>query len=341
MPHFSIAEPASAQHFLAAVADAALDRTALPLHARDFLTKLRAAAFDRVSFLLGNLQSLLAKPATASRERRFAALALLPGCALLLSLLIGFHMVVSFEQWTAKNPRPTDEWRELSKALNYFRVVRGEREAVTGWRLPPSNVTGPAQVERMQIHLRGHFGALLQSPTFDLDSEKKLTPRYRELARGIVAAQLEVSPERLQSVDLELAPVFREIAEFWKSAAFQHVTLTVLVVLLFSLGAGSLLGAAIFGRAPMLHVFGLAVVDRTGQPASRWRLLARSALVWGPLVAAFSLHPVKFVMPHAFGFINALLAISALGFLIGVPWTLLRPTAGPHDRLAGTRLVPR
>ena len=36
-----------------------------------------------------------------------------------------------------------------------------------------------------------------------------------------------------------------------------------------------------------------------------------------------------------------LFVLSALGFLIGVPWTARKPAAGPHDRLVGTRIVPR
>jgi len=37
----------------------------------------------------------------------------------------------------------------------------------------------------------------------------------------------------------------------------------------------------------------------------------------------------------------ALLLISAGAFLIGIPWTIQSPNAGPHDLLSGTRVVPR
>src|SRR6185369_13948553 len=75
---FAVAEPAGLQRFLDAVAARAVDCRLLPLHACDFLRKLAAGAFDRASFIAGNLQSLLARPATVGRGRRFASLGIAP-----------------------------------------------------------------------------------------------------------------------------------------------------------------------------------------------------------------------------------------------------------------------
>ncbi|MEO7319125.1 MAG: protein kinase [Chthoniobacteraceae bacterium] len=86
---FACDDVAGAQRFLNAVANAALDRTRLPLHARDFLKKLAAGAFDRASFIIGNLRSLLAKPAQLSPRSRFLSLVLAPGLALVFGIPMG------------------------------------------------------------------------------------------------------------------------------------------------------------------------------------------------------------------------------------------------------------
>jgi hypothetical protein len=128
---------------------------------------------------------------------------------------------------------------------------------------------------------------------------------------------------------------------------------------LLLMGLGSLLGTVIFGFDLILRIFGVVVVNRAGRPANRLRLLARSALVWGPMIAGGIVIVSTFLRPEgmagalwligektsAIGFgwnlgIGAFI-FAALSFLVGVPWTILRPATGPHDLIAGTRVTPR
>ncbi len=357
-PAFTCADPAGTQHFLSAVAGATLDRSALPVGARDFLNKLNAAAFDRVSFIRGNLQSLLAKPASVSRRRRFAALALAPGGALLVSLFMELMVTFSLRQHAKQAGPRAQEWRELSSALRFHAAVRGENElgsevALRRWTSFYTMARGDAtarksaQNEAMaksaESYVSGHFGKLIQAPSFDGDAEAAgLDSPQRELAHLAVAAQPVVSPERLRQVDLELGPALR-MMEGFSETIMPLFGLMFFAALLLFIGAGSLLGAAIFGCGPLIYVLGLAIVDREGRPAGRGRLLARSALVWGPLVAGWVALVALHIRLGATGLdLGYLLLIFALlGFLMGVPWTILRPAAGPHDLLTRTRVVPQ
>jgi hypothetical protein len=72
-------------------------------------------------------------------------------------------------------------------------------------------------------------------------------------------------------------------------------------------------------------------------------MLWRWCLVWWSMIGGFiAIGVIGSMRGSTAGHYGiALFTLSALGFLVGVPWTVLRPTCGPLDRLAGTRIVPR
>ena len=117
------ADVADVQRFLSAVAEATLDRPLLPLHARDFLQKLGAAAFDRASFIAGNLRSLLAKPAAITRRRRFASIVLAPALALLTAAPIAVFMFDREQRETARWAAHP-EWRNLEAARDQYATLK-------------------------------------------------------------------------------------------------------------------------------------------------------------------------------------------------------------------------
>ncbi|HET6408419.1 MAG TPA: protein kinase, partial [Chthoniobacteraceae bacterium] len=84
---YNVSDIAGLQQFLDAVADYALDRGSLPLHARDFLERLKRQVFDRATFIAGNLHSLLSKPPEITRRRRLASLLLAPAICLVASVV--------------------------------------------------------------------------------------------------------------------------------------------------------------------------------------------------------------------------------------------------------------
>src|SRR5205085_11840252 len=108
------------QQFLADVAHVALEgthttslrpdsiRALTPLHARSFLESVVRRTFEEARFIVGNLQSLIAKPAEVTRVNRAASLAFVPGVALVIAALA--VSVINFEHrrwdrgWAAAYP---------------------------------------------------------------------------------------------------------------------------------------------------------------------------------------------------------------------------------------------
>jgi hypothetical protein len=92
------------------------------------------------------------------------------------------------------------------------------------------------------------------------------------------------------------------------------------------------LWACVLGSGFWLWAFRIAVVTPDGRQASRLRATGRAVLAW-------SWVPIQ-VLALAYGWI---VISGALGLvkLIGLAWAVDHPERGPHDRLAGTYLVPR
>jgi serine/threonine protein kinase len=101
-----------------------------------------------------------------------------------------------------------------------------------------------------------------------------------------------------------------------------------------------------------LYLVGLALVHRDNRPAARWRCAWRALLVWLPVSLLFVISMVlegqfwttwRQEAPHPWlGVLAQTAWWSAVGLL--VVWVILAlrsPARAPHDRLAGTFLVPR
>jgi len=106
-------------------------------------------------------------------------------------------------------------------------------------------------------------------------------------------------------------------------------------------------------RGPVMRSVGFEVVDRSGQPATRLRLLARAAATWAVLLPL----PILVIEVVLYGIVSARsttgiiaypyvwfgLVGSGLSLLLGglVFWYGLRhPSRGAGDRIAGTTTVP-
>ena len=234
-----------------------------------------------------------------------------------------------------------DEWRKLQVAVSTYAMARGETKPDKSL-LVPAGVTNPSTAAMAADFISGHFAERIKSATFDRDAEAAgLNARQRELAKLAIAERPRVSPERLKQADLAFGPSMRMTEEFGRKMV-PMIGPALFLTLILAIGVGSIAGGLIFGFAPMLHVFGLAVVDRAGKPASRGRLFGRAMLVWGLqlAIAVLAFVVARLMSPYP----NTAFAAAALGFaaiLIGVPWSIIHPNAGPHDRLSGTRVVPR
>ncbi|MFO0809673.1 MAG: protein kinase [Gemmataceae bacterium] len=91
-----------------------------------------------------------------------------------------------------------------------------------------------------------------------------------------------------------------------------------------------------------LYFMGLCLVRANGHRAARWQCLWRALLVWMPIAILFSgLAVVKLLAPERTVATTALFWSTIL-VLVGYIFLALRqPERGPHDRLAGTYVVPR
>jgi hypothetical protein len=104
-----------------------------------------------------------------------------------------------------------------------------------------------------------------------------------------------------------------------------------------------------------MRLAGMALRDRQGRPAARWRCALRSMMVWVPiavLLLASVLLDLWRVMSAPAGWSDAAVRLTA--WLAWVTWWLALlllavyawvavcwPNGGPHDRIAGTYPVPR
>ncbi len=120
---------------------------------------------------------------------------------------------------------------------------------------------------------------------------------------------------------------------------FSMTWVYLLVALVFAAALASVGSAATAGRAPLLAMLGLAVVDRRGRRAGRLRLLARQWVTWGPSVAAAAViaeGAVSGIYVRAAASGGVLLVLCGIALLV-----LLRtPHRGIADRLVGTVVVP-
>ncbi len=345
------------QRFLDQVAQAALNQTPgsaltaepVPLHARSFLASLAKGAFEKSEFIIGNLHSLVAKPAQVTRAWRAASLTLAPALMLSVGMLIAGMLSFERVRWErAWNVAYPDKPSLPTVAELYVSSLAG---------LPETNAFG-RDAELTRAFIVHHFSDII---TNDAAWERPgLLDEIPEPTRFLLeqalighlppnTANLEeaarVLPERIQELERQtrLVPIWVLLGS------------GIMVGLFFALL--ELAGALVFRQSVLLHLFGLALMDRAGQPATRLRLLWRWILTWGLLGAVGFLAAGS----SALGIAVDLFPVEEMGDLAassrGLAWTLglafavlllaatistlLHPSRSLQDRLAGTWLVPR
>jgi hypothetical protein len=81
-----------------------------------------------------------------------------------------------------------------------------------------------------------------------------------------------------------------------------------------------------------LRIFHIAVVTADGREASRLRAAGRALIAWSWVLVQI------FTTIHGWSHLGGYVVLLRI---VGVVWTAADPARGPHDRLAGTYLVPR
>ncbi|MFN0077327.1 MAG: protein kinase domain-containing protein [Prosthecobacter sp.] len=361
----------AAQLLLDAVTQHALDPKTVPLHSRDVLQKLATGVFDRMSFLAGNLQSLLGKSAVISVRRRAASLLLVP--AVLASIFALLWFSIQFDtkgkddQWRARHP----ELPPLSAVLRLRAASDPEEGPFFAWRSNwgAHNATG--------IHIAAHYldklgAAVADEPVAEpdksaaaadlpLDKDERvaiavifskhvladfyplISPEFRVLSDPATIKSLSkpLTPEMIASAD---ATLHTELPKFlieegrrpWINGfqVLRNILAVIAITQFFSL--------LIFGVTLGQKVFGFAMVNKKGEIAGRLRMLGRWCIAWIPFILLFARLEVAafahkdqgtadIVKCTAYGLVWVLCIIAAI----------LRPAQGFHDEQAKTWLVPR
>lgn len=288
-----------------------------PVAAGSFLTRLKDRAFDSLPMLLGNLQSLTRQPALASGRLRIGAILIALVPALFLSVILYFSMITDVLRWDKA-------WEQMFPDRPSLRLTL----------LLDVGTTDEHLRNQMLLYTASEFGDLLDNTAFW--EHPKLGRQMLTSEREYIAAAVELlkvldpTPEELEGARNRVARLVAEISDSDHEIAIESGLF--LFVLFYVFGATcSLLGGLIIGQPPVLRAMGMAVVNHHGQPASRWRALARWALGWLPALFLFG-------AAWYFGRPALLILVAFALVVIGLR---SRPWQAWFEWFTGSYLVPR
>jgi hypothetical protein len=201
-------------------------------------------------------------------------------------------------------------------------------------------------------YVAAHFASQLTSDEFwttrmpQMESIVGMRRRAAEIAERYPA----VSPDELARASAIVAPQIQEVADFRANFPAGGEALRgfvtsgfVFIPVLFSIACGLISVLAVPGGL-VTRALRHAVVRRDGREIGRARSAVRLLIAWSPVIAwmAYVGHPmfgdVRAMSPAA---AYAVGAIALMSMAAGAMWTIAVPGRGPHDRIAGTWVVPR
>lgn len=338
---FAVVEVSGLQRFLDAVATFATDRHALPLHARDFLQRLAAAAFDRATFIAGNLHSLLAKPTKVSHRRRIASMLLAPSIFLIASAALGIAMFGTWKhgEMVFRNQHP--EQSQMLDAVRLYAQVSG-KNLDSMRNIGPATIQDPPFSDAIGKWVSYRYGDFIRDAGFET-AARSLTEQERSMAKKIASQYPDVTKEEFDGINA-LVPASLTQMDLYTRTVILAAGPAVFGVLLATMALANLVSVAAFGTSLGLRLFGICVVDHTGYPASRGRHLLRNLLVYSVAIGLLVLLTFAEIMKDSVlvalicaGIALIGLILSTLFFLSAIVW----PTRSWYDWIAGTRVVLR
>jgi hypothetical protein len=323
----------------------------IPLHARGFLEALARGSFEKPEFILGNLNSLISKPAEVSRPRRTASLFFFPSIIFISGLLLG--LMLSFS-----NIRAQRAWDNQFPGHPGFPAAARLYETYLGRAKSGENAT--EDLALMKGYLAAHYGFLATNDAFWARSDVGLMgdhPQNRKLRRAVSSPVPD--DEKLREIEKVIPRRIinhastERMTSYWVIIGWWLICVALLCLV-------ELFWVLITGEHPVLRLFSLALVDHAGKPASRVRLFGRWALVWVPggvagffsaglMVLAFmSVQGMEEIFPITPSMVHRMQVSGLLTSLVcGTIWLALivlaavNPHRGVHDRLARTWLVAK
>jgi hypothetical protein len=392
-----VGDLAGQQRFLHTIA-ASVSPTTVPLHARPVLQSLAGGSFEKLSFLAGNLRSLVTKPATLDRQFRAASLLAMPLTITLIFAAILIPTLQGTDEWTPD----VDIW-EAARQGDLFYINRhaakgtdlNAREPESGstpltiaasrglhvdvWMLLDrgADVNSQNSTGGTALHLATFFGntktvriLLARGADPEVTNNRGQTPldvastpwsaeleeTYRATAQAL---EVELDLERIKAARPKITELLRDptsVSPVDAPRGYVEITLAILVVMgvfvyLAALLAVTQLISLLAARGTLgQFVFGFAVVDAAGAPASRARLFARWLVAWIPvlLIIVFLRGGAVFgdvvIAPDFIAVIERITLFHALMLItwfVGLAAAIVRPARGLHDQLTGCWLVRR
>jgi hypothetical protein len=196
-----------------------------------------------------------------------------------------------------------------------------------------------ADREAIETALATRYRGTLADPTiYEPQRFLALSPADRARADDILRRRAAGDPGAA-----EAQPAVRRLVD--RTLHSDPPPLAVLAVVLFY---GTLVFIAVLAlifalvcRGVILRLIGFEIVRGRGQPASRLRVLARTAITWSPLLLPAAVSTVVGGIASAPYGLVVVMTVSLLILLGGAILAILHPARGLQDRLAGTWIVPR
>jgi hypothetical protein len=199
---------------------------------------------------------------------------------------------------------------------------------------------GPADREAVEIVLASRYRTVLADQAIYTPTRVlRLTPAHKTLADRILRRSVEPRSVDAAAARPEVRGMLEEgarlkqppMAEMAVSSFYGMLTIAALLALF----------AALATRGVMLRLLGFEIVTADGRLAPRWRVLARAAIAWSPLLlpmvvlivlGRFGASAAEVIAPF-----TTALVIQCAGAIVAIA----QPSRGLQDRLAGTWIVPR
>ena len=296
----------------------------LPLHASRFLETLKRDA--DLSQCVAGLRTLLPLPARISRGRR----------ALLLAGVLAFPIVAAGLAWGLTTFKrnillAAPELATLNECLTHYdqlkRAAKSQKPA------------HGEDLEAFEIYIAARFAPLVTNTAqWNNPVTRAVIPSpLREEAEEILQRKASPGAAELATASARLEQFFKKPPELAARDALQNPNfflgalavgygVTVLFVII-----PCLVGSLLFRGGAIASLLGIVFVSRKGLPASRWRVTARNLVAWLPFVLIPATVKLHEILP----------LIAGLAVIVLTAISLLLPTRGLQDRLAGTWPVPR
>jgi hypothetical protein len=332
---------------LAAVSRRAFAPTAepaAPLSATTLLHRLASAAPPALADVKAELLRLASISDRPSRGRRALpmVMAAIPAIVLFLLVSVMLPMVARSLQGDAGTM-----FRQRSDFMRWMTWITDSGA--------DAELKTQEQRSAAEQYVAAHFGSQLTSDEFWTLQAPQIEPflTWRRTAAEIAARYPAVSPDELARASAIVAPQIQELAAGSANmganfpAGAEAIRGLVAngfasIPLLVSIACGLISVLAVPGGL-VTRALRHAVVRRDGREIGRVRSAMRFLVAWSPALAWIACVGVPMLgEPRVSP--DVAVVVGSLAFLMiaaGAVWTIAVPGRGPHDRIAGTWVVPR